>query len=251
VSEADPGVAPPRLSIRRRLACALVGFEIWAAVTEVSSADLDSFLDHMWQWLAVEGSTFQDWYSYDAPLLGALHANNAFPTEFESVCRQRAVDFKAVRSALVSLKNTVDGNLFGATDVSATESNFEAVASFFGSVGVTQPVESTFGRLSESDYERDAWGKQLSRAELATWRRSGSALVPRFDVEQWQRIDELLFRGSRIAALALLRDTRSEISTDPLPETTQLVFARWTHPRACSPDRFMVSLVGFWDGVYT
>lgn len=64
---------------------------------------------------------------------------------------------------------------------------------------------------------------------------------------QWRRVDDHLYRGQRIQAIAAAQE---EFGIT-LRESLEAVHDRWTALQSTLPDRFLVPLGDYWDRVYT
>jgi len=64
---------------------------------------------------------------------------------------------------------------------------------------------------------------------------------------QWCRVDDHLYRGQRIQAIAAAQE---EFGIT-LRESLEAVHDRWAALKSTLPDRFLMPLDDYWDGVYT
>lgn len=64
---------------------------------------------------------------------------------------------------------------------------------------------------------------------------------------EWTRIDEHLFRGERIQAIA----SAAENLGLSVGEAQKAVHEHWTRLTQETPASFKVPLAGYWDGVYS
>lgn len=67
------------------------------------------------------------------------------------------------------------------------------------------------------------------------------------DDRRWTSVDELLFQGARIPALAAAREQFAW----SLAEATERVPRRWQYLVDKNPEAFTVPIEGYWNGVYT
>jgi len=66
--------------------------------------------------------------------------------------------------------------------------------------------------------------------------------------EEWNRIDELLFRGRTIQAAQAIRE---QFGPMPMRATVEALGERFEYLRATRPEDFSVSLGHYWDGFYS
>lgn len=67
-------------------------------------------------------------------------------------------------------------------------------------------------------------------------------------LEDWDRIDELLFHGHTIQAAHAIR---KQFGPMPLRATIEAVSQRFEHLRATRSEDFTISLDDYWDGFYS
>jgi hypothetical protein len=159
----EPAEAFADSPVDARLAAALVAVEALCSQRNVQDPQVNELIDHLWSWLTVDETNFQEWYAFDSPLLEAgLGAE--LPDETAEAFAQVGVNREALRRLVMGLIEILYGNLFAAIDDDATQAHMEAVAEVLAELGIAWPSRARFPL-------RD--GQARPHAEdVAHWRRN-------------------------------------------------------------------------------
>jgi len=129
--------------------------------------DVWGFLDHMWDWLAVETSTFDDWETWWNPVL-AMALGDPVPMQLLSNTPLPPDDLRHICEDLAEI---VYGNLFATVQHSDTVNRLESLRGRLARFGLDLPPVDVIRRSPVADLASDqGWGARISAAEVANLR---------------------------------------------------------------------------------
>lgn len=147
------------LSVAARQAAALVTFRRWLDAVGVRSPELETTIEHLWQFPTVEPSTFDAWY--DSRWDGELE-----PEALREIAAVVGVREDRLDEALDALVEITHGGLFSGITSTASLRELEAVGRFTARHGVPLAPAALF---VDDLWIDDDWGRP-SGALVARWR---------------------------------------------------------------------------------
>ncbi len=151
----------PRASVT---AWAIRCFEIWLDLEQIQDPELDALADHIWQWLSVDETTFQDWHD-NPPALVEVGLGGELPRTGALTGRQRAL----LVGAITNVTELAYYSLFGAFDGQAHAEFADGLGQLLDTHQVAPPARSSFG-VPEDVVLDHSWGP-IPAELVAQWRK--------------------------------------------------------------------------------
>jgi hypothetical protein len=153
------------LSLRGRLAVALVCFERHCVAKGLQHDMLDAFVTHMWEYPCIE--SFPAWASNDTDLV-CVGLGDPFPNAMASYLDSVGEEQEDFRRLVESCVEIVYGSAYSAADDKGSLQDLEKVISITSESGVTPPPAKPFMiSLFADDH---GWGTCLSAEQRDAWR---------------------------------------------------------------------------------
>jgi hypothetical protein len=160
-----------KISINARMAIGLHCFERFCLKKQLKHAEIDAFLDYMWELPSLKySSAFMNWYRSPPPLVEDLL--NSSRRDFSEEFREFLVLYHIDSAALFHLAQHIVlipfGGFFGSPESKCSLKHLIAVLRTAASEGIEPPCFSTFSDSRFEDY--DGLGRNLTFAERDSWR---------------------------------------------------------------------------------
>jgi hypothetical protein len=162
------------LSVRARLAAALVTVESWLRAYRLDDAGIGAVLEHMWQWLTVTSETFGAWYEFyevQGPevLLAAID-DESLPLRVALICEDRGVPATDLAMLLADVVNLVYDDLFGAVNLQHSLERLHRVEVVAARSYIELPSAERFSVPGLNKQDGHGMGREVTAAQIATWR---------------------------------------------------------------------------------
>lgn len=162
------------LSVRARLAAALVTVESWLRAYRLDDAGISAVLEHMWQWLTVTAETFGAWYEfhevqYPEVLLAAIN-DEPLPRPVTLICGDQGVPVTDLAMLLADVVNLVYDDLFGAVNLQTSLERLRRVEAVAARSGIALPSAERFSVPGLTAQDGHGMGREVPAAQIASWR---------------------------------------------------------------------------------
>lgn len=155
------------LSLKARLAVALVCFERFCAKAGLHHPELTVFFEHMWALPSAD--SFPAWDSHKDGLVG-VGLGDPFSPAIISLLDVSGVPQHTLRELLMHTVEIVFGSAYGQSDDTGSLQDLEAVLRITSGAGVVPPPAQSFSSSLFS--EREGWGAPVSPQTATAWRYS-------------------------------------------------------------------------------
>ncbi|MGC3991243.1 MAG: hypothetical protein QM796_16500 [Chthoniobacteraceae bacterium] len=155
------------LSIRARLAVALVCVERFCRISGLEHPELAAFFVHLWELPVMDN--FPVWDSRKDPLTEA-GLGDPFSPAIISMISVAGVAEPTFRKLIESTVEIVYSSAYAATDDEGSLSQLEEVLRITSGAGVSAPSAQPFS--SSTFAEREGWGTPLPRHTVEQWRHA-------------------------------------------------------------------------------
>jgi hypothetical protein len=153
------------LSLRARLAVALVCFDLYCQAKRLRHPMLNDFLERMWELPCI--NSLRDWESRPCVLVHA-GLGDSFPQEFEDLFHRDKLLKREFRELLESTVEIIYCSAYGKGDNAASLRFLDRVLRICSGANVPPPSVEPFSMSLFADDH--GWGKRLSTAERDAWR---------------------------------------------------------------------------------
>lgn len=153
------------LSLRGRVAVALLCFERYCRAKGLRHPMIDEFLDRMWEVPCIE--SLPDWESRPCALVHA-GLGDSFASEFADLFERDKRLEREFRELLESTVEIIYCSAYGKGDDEGSLRFLDEALGICAKAGVTPPP--TQGFAGSLFAEREGWGKRLSTEERDEWR---------------------------------------------------------------------------------
>ena len=155
------------LSVNARLVVALETTERLCETLSLSDPTLDELIEHLWGWLVVDASGFNEWHDFENPILDAA-LGDPVPEEFRATAVAARLDEPQARRWITGLVEIVYGHLFGAIDHAATQQWLADVLEVASDNGI-RPNDPANYEMFGSRQDGDGWGTKVRLDEVTAW----------------------------------------------------------------------------------
>jgi hypothetical protein len=162
------------LSVRARLAAALMTVESWLRAYRLDDAGISAVLEHMWQWLTVTSKTFGAWYEFyevQGPevLLAAID-DEGLPRRVALICEDQGVPATDLAMLLADVVNLVYDDLFGAVNLQHSLERLRRVEAVAARSYIELPSAKRFSVPGLKKRDGHGMGREVTAGQIATWR---------------------------------------------------------------------------------
>jgi hypothetical protein len=161
------------LSVRARLAAALLAVESWLRAYRLDDAEIGAVLDHMWQYLTVTYETLGAWYEFyelqePEELLAAID-EEPLPRRAALICEDQGIPAVELAMLLADVVNMVYDELFGAVNLQHSLERLRRVEALAARSGISLPSAQLFSIPGLMAQDGHGWGR-VTAAQVANWR---------------------------------------------------------------------------------
>lgn len=159
------------LSLRARLAVALICFELYVEKRDLSWPELSQFIESMWELPCV--SNFVTWDKTDLPLLRYVGLGDPIEKDFPEFTRylnEKGVSTSEVSELIQCTTEIIYSSAYGATDDSGSQKFVEKIVDVCMQWGARLPPLGIFSISAFS--ENDGWSTPISTGQRDEWRNS-------------------------------------------------------------------------------
>lgn len=142
------------LSVCARQACALVTFGRWRESVGLTSDELTTLEDHLWQYATVTPETFNAWYQSHP--LACLGQDEPLPAHLQDSVAASSARMADVRRAVDALTGITYGGLFSGIESHWSLNELEALGQITARYGVSLASADAFVQSLWIDH---AWGR--------------------------------------------------------------------------------------------